>query len=76
MKSPYPSGDSSLTHETKRTIRERLKQAYEAAVISVATPDHQTTRIPISKEIERRKTGHRVEEPIRTIMFLGSWSHT
>lgn len=30
----------------------------------------------ISREIERRNKRRGIEDPIRTIMFLSSWSHT
>lgn len=72
MKPQHPSGDSSLGHESKRaTIGERLRRAYEAAVEAPQRGQFMTPR-----DVERRKAGHCVEDPIRTMMFLGSWNHT
>lgn len=74
---PY-SGDSTLILESKRTVGEKLRQAYRSAMVAVS--ENETTargrEILISKEIERRDRGSGLEDPIRTMMFLGSWSHT
>ncbi|KAK8614564.1 hypothetical protein V6N13_068364 [Hibiscus sabdariffa] len=80
MKPQSLSGDhnNSLMAESKGTIREKLKQVCEAAMDVMAKNGVQRghNRVPISKEIERRSSNHHAEEPIRTMMFLGSWSHT
>jgi|UniRef100_A0A2N9EC73 hypothetical protein len=78
MKPQQLSGDSSLTQESKRTVGEKFRQAYEVAIIAIAKNRvwEACTNLPISKEIERRKWSHHAEDPIRTLMFLGSWSHT
>ncbi|KAL7198925.1 hypothetical protein ACSBR2_021256 [Camellia fascicularis] len=99
MKPQNFSGDSSLIHESKRTIGEKFRQVYEKAMVSMIGNEIPMVsmienEIPmrrrsdrdykcryerlISREIERRKGNWRygVEDPIRTIMFLGSWSHT
>ncbi|KAF5731457.1 hypothetical protein HS088_TW18G00135 [Tripterygium wilfordii] len=65
MKTQPHYKDGSLGHEhSKRTIREKLKDAYEAAMASNT-----------SIQSGGRKS-HREEDPIRIMMFLGSWSHT
>lgn len=77
-------GDGSVTEkESKRTIQERIGQVYEAAVVAMGgsygsqNQEHRSGSSSISKEIERRRRwSYRTEDPIRTIMFLGSWSHT
>lgn len=72
------SGDGSLAEESKRTVGEKLRQACEVAVTAIAKSraNWEGYSLPISKEIERRKWSYRAEDPIRTLMFLGSWSHT
>ncbi|KAL4308316.1 hypothetical protein GQ457_01G053700 [Hibiscus cannabinus] len=73
MKPQSLSGD----HESKGTIREKLKQICEAAMDVMAKNGVQRGhRIPISKDVERLSSNHYAEEPIRTMMLLGSWSHT
>ena len=77
MKPQQFSGEGSLGAESKRTFREKLRQACEAALGSKA--HNNQNDLLISKEIERRrwvKNNYRAEDPIRTMMFLGSWSHT
>ncbi|KAF5732669.1 hypothetical protein HS088_TW17G00199 [Tripterygium wilfordii] len=65
MKTQTHFKDGSVAHDhSKRTIREKLKDAYEAAVASNG---------PV--QAGRRKT-RREEDPIRIMMFLSSWSHT
>ncbi|KAK4756517.1 hypothetical protein SAY87_006644 [Trapa incisa] len=77
MKPLHSSNDSNLAHETSRKdIGERLKQAFHAAMGSLAAPSC-GEGLCVPKKIERRRVGYRPEEgSIRTIMFLGSWSHT
>ncbi|KAJ4727646.1 Histidine--tRNA ligase [Melia azedarach] len=79
MKHQHISGESSLGHDSKRTIGEKIRQAYEAAMVAVGG-DHGVQRgrsgRSINRGTERRKSSYRAEDPIRTMMFLGSWSHT
>ncbi|EEF30509.1 conserved hypothetical protein [Ricinus communis] len=79
------STDGSLTHhESKRTFGEKLKQAYESARNGVGKGNTTTASTAstanslwFSKENERRNwTTYCAEDPIRTMMFLGSWGHT
>ncbi|XVF21940.1 hypothetical protein REPUB_Repub12eG0132300 [Reevesia pubescens] len=72
------SGDNnSLIGESEGTIRERLKQVYQAAMDAMVKNGVQRGhRILIPKEMERRNGNYYAEDPIRTMMFLGSWSHT
>ncbi|XWS46685.1 hypothetical protein CRYUN_Cryun14cG0089200 [Craigia yunnanensis] len=78
MKSQNLSGDNSLIGElSERTIRERLKQVCQAAMDAMVKNGVQRGhKILISKEIERRNGSCSTEDPIRTMMFLGSWSYT
>lgn len=77
MKHHQVAGESSLTHDSKRTIGEKFRQAYEAAMVAAAGDGVQRgCNVFINRGIERRKPSYRAEDPIRTIMFLGSWSHT
>ncbi|WOG83769.1 hypothetical protein DCAR_0102947 [Daucus carota subsp. sativus] len=78
MKPHHLSGDSSLIRESKMTIGEKLRRAY-ATTMTVMVGDtnpNQRGNIKISKEIERRNGRSGLEDPLRTMMFLGSWSHT
>lgn len=84
MKPQSLSGDNNSNNNSvmgesngRMMIRERLKQACEAAMDAMAKKGVQRGhRVLISKEIERRNGSHYADEPIRTMMFLGSWSHT
>ncbi|EXB40837.1 hypothetical protein L484_009082 [Morus notabilis] len=79
MKPQQFSGEGSLGKEPKRTFRERLRQACEAAFVSKSgyeVDQNGRRSLSIPKEIERRRCSYRAEDPIRTMMFLGSWSHT
>ncbi|KAJ9696464.1 hypothetical protein PVL29_008609 [Vitis rotundifolia] len=72
MKPPQLPGDGPQT-----TVGERLRLAYEAAVMAVARNwAVKGGGVPIPKEIERRKHCSAADDPIRTMMFLGSWNHT
>ncbi|PSS14668.1 Histidine--tRNA ligase [Actinidia chinensis var. chinensis] len=85
MKPQNLSSESSSVHESKRAIGEKFWQICEAARVVVAG-SHGTSRekgngnpcISFFREMERRNENrtYRVEDPIRTLMFLGSWSHT
>ncbi|XWS76537.1 hypothetical protein CRYUN_Cryun01aG0185200 [Craigia yunnanensis] len=78
MKPQSLSSDNSLIGELEGTIRERLKQVWQAAIDAMVRNGIQRGhRILISKAIERRNViSYYTEDPIRTMMFLGSWSHT
>lgn len=77
MKPQNICGESSLCEESKRGFRQKLGQAYEAALLVMARNGAQKGRgLLISKSIERRRWNYSAEDPIRTLMFLGSWSHT
>ncbi|KDP28128.1 hypothetical protein JCGZ_13899 [Jatropha curcas] len=70
---------SSLTHDhqSKRTFGQKVKQAYDAARNSVVKGNNTTTTsLRLPKENERRNWSYCAEDPIRTMMFLGSWGHT
>uniref|UniRef100_F6HZ28 Uncharacterized protein n=1 Tax=Vitis vinifera TaxID=29760 RepID=F6HZ28_VITVI len=72
MKPTHLPGDGPQT-----TVGERLRLAYEAAVMAVARNwAVKGGGVPIPKEIERRKHCSAADDPIRTMMFLGSWNHT
>lgn len=77
MKPQHFSGDSSFIRESKMTIGEKLRRAY-ATTMTVMVGDKTPNErgIKISKEIERRNGRSGIEDPLRTMMFLGSWSHT
>lgn len=81
MKPQHICGESSLREESKRGFRERLGQAYQATVLVMARHGAQNgvavgRGLLISKAIERRTWSSSAEDPIRTLMFLGSWNHT
>jgi hypothetical protein len=77
MNPQHLSGEGSLAQESKKTVGENLRLAYEVARIAVAKNRvWEGCSLPISKEIERRRWSYHAEDPIRTMMFLGSWSHT
>lgn len=72
-------GNSSINHKSNRTtaIGEKFKRGYEKPVVAmVADRDLGAQRNYASKEFERRNKRFVVEDPIRTLIFLGSWSHT
>lgn len=73
------SGEGSLLDaESKRTFKEKLRQACETALgFHGGRSD-----VSITDELERRRRrlnmnkNYVAEDPIRTMMFLGSWNHT
>ncbi|KAM6540980.1 hypothetical protein CsatB_005427 [Cannabis sativa] len=74
-------GDSCLSQEPKKTLGAKLRQACEAALVSMdsyGSNQNCGKSLLIPKDIERRKVvyQYKAEDPIRTMMFLGSWSHT
>ncbi|KAH7578370.1 hypothetical protein JRO89_XS01G0373500 [Xanthoceras sorbifolium] len=72
MKHQNVSGDGSLTHDSKRTIGEKLRHAYEAAVVAVAGDQVQQAgrSRSASRGFERRKSGYHVEDPIRIMILI------
>ena len=79
MKPQQFTGDGSVGKESKTTLGEKLRQACEAALVSMAgfgSNQNRRRSLLIPKDIERRRGTHHAEDPIRTMMFLGSWSHT
>ncbi|OIT06311.1 hypothetical protein A4A49_42435 [Nicotiana attenuata] len=79
----FPAGDNSLINESKETMREKLWGACESA-ITTAINSKQTCKelgttaaefYNICSKKQRRKISN-LEDPMRTIMFVGSWSHT
>lgn len=73
MKSPYMQGEGCpWGHEMTRLIRDKLRKAYDAVVISSMGFDR---RAMTPNGFERR-SGSGCEDPIRRVMFLGPWSHT
>ncbi|CAK7348280.1 unnamed protein product [Dovyalis caffra] len=75
MKPRNLSSDGSLPHESKRTIGERVKQAIDAATVSMTMAMNGAGKgngaLLYSKQIERRNWSYQAEDPIRTMMFLG-----
>ncbi|CAN4093092.1 unnamed protein product [Withania somnifera] len=61
----FPEDDKSLIHKSKRTTKEKL---------STTINSKQTFKV-LGRENQRRKSTN-MEDPIRTIMFLGSWNHS
>ncbi|KAB2605171.1 hypothetical protein D8674_004888 [Pyrus ussuriensis x Pyrus communis] len=79
MKPQNICGESSLCDESTRGFRETLRQAYQAAMVVMAGHGgHNNGRgLLVSKPIGgRRRWNNYAEDPIRTLIFLGSWSHT
>ncbi|KAK7284669.1 hypothetical protein RJT34_19419 [Clitoria ternatea] len=66
---PHISSESSLANEPSRSVGEKL---HHAAVVAITNDASKQRRFLMSSQ---RRT-HHVEDPIRTLMFLGSWSHT
>lgn len=64
MKKAQPVSDDESTSEPSSTIGEKVAQAYQNVKVAMAKNRGVGTR-----------RNHK-EDPIRTIMFLGSWSHT
>ncbi|GLU07408.1 hypothetical protein SLE2022_243680 [Rubroshorea leprosula] len=62
------SGDNTLISESKASIGERLKEACAAAMVAVESTTPKAT--------EQKLGNWSREDPIRVMMFLGSWSHT
>ncbi|KAL9278036.1 hypothetical protein ACSQ67_014449 [Phaseolus vulgaris] len=75
---PHISGESSLANELRRSAGEKLHQVDEAATTVAIAADaaKQGWFVMYNQAERRRRRSHRVEEPIRTLMFLGSMNHT
>uniref|UniRef100_M1AT90 Uncharacterized protein n=1 Tax=Solanum tuberosum TaxID=4113 RepID=M1AT90_SOLTU len=56
----FSEDDKSLIHKSKRTTIDKLSKS------------KQTSK---ENQNQRRKSSN-LEDPIRTIMFLGSWTHS
>ncbi|CAK8572814.1 unnamed protein product [Lathyrus sativus] len=63
----HVSGENSPTNEFRKPVGEKLKRIEDAS---------RKGGVQMCDKIERRRWSHRDEDPIRTLMFLGSWSHT
>lgn len=71
--------DGSFFHESKRRLGEMLKEVRENTIVAMtAKPKsyNRLGRVSVSQEMERRNKRSGTEDPMRTIMFLGSWSHS
>ncbi|TKY61797.1 hypothetical protein E2542_SST11650 [Spatholobus suberectus] len=70
---PHVSGESSLANESSRSVGEKLHQVCKAAMVAITTDASKQRRrlLPCNQRLS-----HQAEDPIRTLMFLGSWSHT
>ncbi|KAG4981810.1 hypothetical protein JHK82_026678 [Glycine max] len=69
MKS-HISGESSLGNELRRSVSEKLHHVDEADAAK------QGRVLKYIQTEKRRRRSHRAEDPIRTLMFLGSMNHT
>ncbi|MFS7976096.1 hypothetical protein Hanom_Chr10g00888431 [Helianthus anomalus] len=80
MKPQHLSVDTTTIHKCERVAGKRLRQLFQATMAIV--DDNKTentnpnTRVSYIEAV--RKVNQRVntDDPIRTIMFLGSWCHT
>ncbi|KAG4913686.1 hypothetical protein AAZX31_19G196400 [Glycine max] len=71
---PHVSGESSnLAKESSRSVGEKLHQVCKAAMVAITT-DGSNQRS--SRLLPNQRLSLQSEDPIRTLMFLGSWSHT
>ncbi|XP_054803731.1 uncharacterized protein LOC129306954 [Prosopis cineraria] len=76
---PHPvSGEASRPNDSAKSIGDKLRQVYQAAVVAVTADSLKQPRLLLRNQTERRGRSHRAsaDDPIRTLMFLGSWSHT
>ncbi|KAK7270211.1 hypothetical protein RIF29_23198 [Crotalaria pallida] len=74
MKSHVSGSERSPASESRRFSGEKLQHVDEAAA---TTDTCKQGRLQMSNQTERKKCRrHRAEDPIRTLMFLGSWNHT
>lgn len=69
---PHVSSESSLGNESSRSVGEKLHQVCKAAMVAITTDGSKQSRLLTCNQ----RLSHHTEDPIRTLMFLGSWSHT
>nr|GEU77629.1 zinc finger MYM-type protein 1 [Tanacetum cinerariifolium] len=77
MKPQYILGYSSAVHEGTRMVKERLRQAFRATMLVDDTRNESSNSKAYVLNVEEVKRPDHVlntEDPIRTIMFLGSWT--
>nr|KYP51028.1 hypothetical protein KK1_027241 [Cajanus cajan] len=67
---PHVSGEGSLAKESRRSVGEKLHQVCKAAMVAITTDATNHRTLLTCNHV------HKPEDPIRTLMFLGSWSHT
>lgn len=71
------SGENSTASEFRRSVGEKLHHVDEAATATIAADAGKEGRLlKYNQNEKRRRRGHRGEDPIRTLMFLGSLNHT
>ncbi|GMH09214.1 hypothetical protein Nepgr_011054 [Nepenthes gracilis] len=77
------SGDASLVvyEELRRVMGEKLRSFHEAAIIKARVArngggggEEESSSVAPPKSVRRKAV--QKEDPIRTLIFLGSWSHT
>nr|KYP39511.1 hypothetical protein KK1_039165 [Cajanus cajan] len=68
---PHISGESSVANELRRSVGEKLHHVDDAADAA-----KQGRLLKYNQTERRRRRSHRAEDPIRTLMFLGSINHT
>ncbi|KAK7337428.1 hypothetical protein VNO77_18003 [Canavalia gladiata] len=65
----HVSGEASLGNDSTRSIGEKLHTVCKEATVAITTD--------ASKQLGlNQRWSYQAEDPIRTLMFLGSWSHT
>jgi len=72
----HVSGESSPGNEFRKPVGEKLHRVDEESVMTINCEASKQGRVQMHQQFERRKWSHRAEDPIRTLMFLGSWNHT
>ncbi|RDX69032.1 hypothetical protein CR513_51907, partial [Mucuna pruriens] len=70
---PHVCGESCLANESSRSVGEKLHQVRKAATVTITTDASKQRRLLLTSN---QRLGLKPEDPIRTLMFLGSWSHT
>ncbi|KAL8224840.1 hypothetical protein R6Q57_017397 [Mikania cordata] len=79
---PQPiSCDSPAIHECKRIVGGRLRQVFQAtkAVVDDDNNDNRnsdSSHVYSTENVKRTNRRVNIDDPIRTIMFLGSWNLT
>ncbi|WJX19968.1 hypothetical protein P8452_09580 [Trifolium repens] len=72
----HVSGESSSANEFRKPIGEKLHPVDEVDMMTINCDTSKQGRAQTYHQIDRRRWSHRAEDPIRTLMFLGSWNHT